>query len=49
MRFGIVLTPFHKSGIEPTLALEQDFALIQWLDRCGGDEAWAGEHCSSGG
>lgn len=48
MRFGIFLAPFHKPGINPTLALEQDFELIQWLDRCGYDEAWAGEHHSAG-
>jgi limonene 1,2-monooxygenase len=44
MRFGIFLAPFHKPGINPTLALEQDLELIQWLDRCGYDEAWCGEH-----
>jgi hypothetical protein len=29
MRFGIFLAPFHKPGINPTLALEQDLELIQ--------------------
>jgi limonene 1,2-monooxygenase len=48
MRFGIFLAPFHKSGINPTLALEQDLELIEWLDRCGYDEAWCGEHHSAG-
>jgi limonene 1,2-monooxygenase len=48
MRFGIFLAPFHKPGINPTLALEQDLKLIQWLDRCGYDEAWCGEHHSAG-
>ncbi len=48
MRFGIFLAPFHKPGINPTLALEQDLELIQWLDRCGYDEAWLGEHHSAG-
>jgi limonene 1,2-monooxygenase len=48
MRFGIFLAPFHKAGINPTLALEQDLELIQWLDRCGYDEAWCGEHHSAG-
>ena len=33
MRFGIFLAPFHKPGINPTLALEQDLELVQWLDR----------------
>ena len=48
MRFGIFLAPFHKPGTNPTLALEQDLELIQWLDRCGYDEAWFGEHHSAG-
>ena len=48
MRFGIFLAPFHKPGINPTLALQNDIELIQWLDRCGYDEAWIGEHHSAG-
>lgn len=48
LRFGIFLAPFHKPGINPTLALEQDLDLVQWLDRCGYDEAWFGEHHSAG-
>jgi len=48
LRFGIFLAPFHKPGINPTLALQNDLELIQWLDRCGFDEAWIGEHHSAG-
>ncbi len=48
LRFGIFLAPFHKPGINPTLALQTDLELIQWLDRCGYDEAWFGEHHSAG-
>ena len=48
MRFGIFLAPFHKPGINPTLALQSDLELVQWLDRCGYDEAWFGEHHSAG-
>ena len=48
LRFGIFLAPFHKPGINPTLALQSDLELIQWLDRCGYDEAWCGEHHSAG-
>ena len=40
LRFGIFLAPFHKPGINPTLALQSDLELIQWLGRCGYDEAW---------
>ena len=48
LRFGIFLAPFHKPGVNPTLALQTDLELIQWLDRCGYDEAWFGEHHSAG-
>ena len=48
MKFGIFLAPFHKPGINPTLALEQDLELVQWLDRCAYDEVWCGEHHSAG-
>ena len=48
LRFGIFLAPFHPPGINPTLALESDLELVQWLDRCGYDEAWCGEHHSAG-
>ncbi len=48
MRFGIFMAPFHKPGINPTLALQNDLELIAWLDRCGFDEAWIGEHHSAG-
>ncbi len=48
LRFGIFLAPFHKPGINPTLSLQSDLELIQWLDRCGYDEAWIGEHHSAG-
>ncbi len=48
LRFGIFLAPFHKPGINPTLAIQNDLELIQWLDRCGYDEAWIGEHHSAG-
>lgn len=48
LRFGIFLAPFHKPGINPTLALRNDLELIEWLDRCGYEEAWIGEHHSAG-
>jgi limonene 1,2-monooxygenase len=46
--FGIFLAPFHRAGDNPTLALERDLELIQWLDKLGYDEAWIGEHHSAG-
>jgi limonene 1,2-monooxygenase len=48
MRFGIFLAPFHKPGVNPTLALEQDLELVTWLDRNDYDEVWFGEHHSAG-
>ena len=32
VRFGIFLAPFHQLGDNPTLALERDLELIEWLD-----------------
>ena len=40
--------PFHRVGENPTLALERDLELVQWLDYLGFDEAWIGEHHSAG-
>ncbi len=48
MRFGIFLPPMHKTGVNPTLAIERDLELIEHLDRLGYDEAWIGEHHSAG-
>jgi limonene 1,2-monooxygenase len=46
--FGLFLAPFHALGDSPTLALERDLELIGWADRLGYDEAWVGEHHTSG-
>ena len=48
LRFGIFMPPMHKTGINPTLALHRDLAMIEHLDRLGFDEAWIGEHHSAG-
>lgn len=48
MKFGIFMAPFHPIETNPTLALQQDLELIQWLDALGYDEAWIGEHHSAG-
>ncbi len=48
MDFGIFLAPFHPVNENPTLSLQRDFELIEWLDRLGYDEAWIGEHHSAG-
>jgi limonene 1,2-monooxygenase len=48
MKFGIFLGPFHPAGQNPTLAIDRDLELIEWMDKLGYDEAWIGEHHSAG-
>ncbi len=48
MKFGIFLGPFHRVGENPTLAIDRDLELVEWLDHLGYDEAWIGEHHSAG-
>jgi len=37
MKFGIFLAPFHRVGENPTLAIDRDMELIEWLDHLGYD------------
>ena len=48
LTFGIFLAPFHRIGENPTLALNRDMELIEWMDHLGYDEVWIGEHHSAG-
>ena len=48
MKFGVFMAPFHRVGENPTLALERDLELLQWLDTLGFDEAYIGEPHSAG-
>lgn len=48
MRFGAFIAPFHPLDENPTLAIERDFQLVEWMDKLGYDEAWIGEHHSAG-
>jgi limonene 1,2-monooxygenase len=48
LRAGIFLPPFHPTDEDPTLCMERDFELMEWLDRLGFAEAWIGEHHSGG-
>ena len=48
LRFGIFLGPFHRVGENPTLAIDRDLELVQWIDYLGYDEVWIGEHHSAG-
>ncbi len=48
LKFGIFVPPFHRIGENPTLAMERDLELVEWVDALGFDEAWIGEHHSTG-
>ena len=48
MTFGVFMAPFHRVGENPTLALDRDLELLQWLDTLGFDDAYIGEHHSAG-
>ncbi|PPJ14435.1 LLM class flavin-dependent oxidoreductase [Nocardia nova] len=48
LKFGIFLAPIHKPGQNPTLLLQRDLELVQYLEQLGYDEAWFGEHHSAG-
>ena len=48
MKFGVFMAPFHRPGENPTLALERDMELIEWIDTLGFDRAYIGEHHSAG-
>jgi limonene 1,2-monooxygenase len=48
LRFGAFIAPFHPVDENPTLALARDLELVELMDRLGYDEAWIGEHHSSG-
>ena len=32
MTFGTFMAPFHRVGENPTLALERDLELLEWLE-----------------
>jgi limonene 1,2-monooxygenase len=48
LKFGIFLAPFHRVGENPTLSMDRDMELIEWMDHLGYDEVWVGEHHSAG-
>jgi limonene 1,2-monooxygenase len=48
LRFGTFIAPFHPVDENPTLAIERDLELVQWMDALGYEEAWIGEHHSAG-
>lgn len=48
LSFGAFLAPYHAPDENPTLALERDLEIVEWVDRLGFDEVWVGEHHSTG-
>jgi limonene 1,2-monooxygenase len=48
LRFGAFLAPHHPIGEHPTLQLQRDLDLAEWLDELQFDEFWVGEHHSAG-
>jgi limonene 1,2-monooxygenase len=46
LRFGAFIAPFHPVDENPTLAMQRDLELVEWLEQLGYDEAWIGEHHS---
>jgi limonene 1,2-monooxygenase len=48
LKFGVFMSPIHSAKENPTAALHRDVELIEHLERLGYDEAWVGEHHSTG-
>lgn len=48
IRFGSFLAPYHPLNADPALQLRRDLDLMGHLDHLGFDEAWIGEHHSTG-
>ncbi|MFV8175835.1 LLM class flavin-dependent oxidoreductase [Mycolicibacterium peregrinum] len=48
IRFGAFLAPYHPLNADPALQLRRDIDLMEHLDHLGFDEAWMGEHHSTG-
>lgn len=48
LRFGIFMPGVHGLDENPYFGVEQDFQVIEHIDKIGFDEAWVGEHHSAG-
>lgn len=48
MKFGAFIAPHFPSREHPTLAMEEDMDRVVWMEKMGFQEAWIGEHHSSG-
>jgi limonene 1,2-monooxygenase len=47
LRFGAFIAPFHPIDENPSLAMQRDMELVEWMDHLGYEEAWIGEHHSA--
>jgi limonene 1,2-monooxygenase len=47
-RFGAFIAPHHDPRLDATLQIRRDVELIESIEELGFDEAWVGEHHSSG-
>lgn len=48
MKFGAFFAPYHPLNADPTLQIRRDLDLFEFLDHLGYEEAWMGEHHSTG-
>ena len=48
VQMGAFLPPHHPNEEDPTLAIQRDFELVEFLEQLGYHEAWIGEHHSGG-
>jgi len=48
MKFGAFIAPHFPSDEHPSLAMDHDMDRVIWMEKMGFDEAWIGEHHSSG-
>lgn len=48
LKFAIFMAPYHSPKENPRLALQRDVELIQHAEKLGFEEAWMGEHHSTG-
>ena len=48
IRSGLFIPPIHPVDEDPTLCIQRDLELIEYVERLGFEEAWIGEHHSGG-
>ena len=48
LKAGVFIPPHHPVTENPTLSIQRDFELAEWVDKLGFDELWVGEHHSGG-